>query len=143
MRKQKQLTPIGEWLLNRRSALGLNQRELADISGLSDSTIGEISYGDTPFNLDHAERLASAVDATGMPLLGVSAETLLRIAGRLRSNDYHHDQHDIMVITEASASLTEADRSQVLDYVLMLKRRAVGARDDKAGNKESRQKSNR
>ena len=71
--RARQLSPVAHDLYERRMALGLTQQQLADLSGVSRTSIQAIESGKTSVQLDSVLTVA---DVLGYAVIAVSASDL-------------------------------------------------------------------
>ncbi len=107
---------IGYRIQMAREEHGLNQKELADKLGISQSSLSNYEKGKRRLYLADLQKIAEA--------LGKSTEYFLQPIGQVINNPTYEckeEMHDFVSIMVELADLSREDRKSVYDYVKWLK----------------------
>lgn len=110
---------IGQRIKERRERLGLNQKQLADASAITQATISRLESGQVlELKSEALKRLAQA--------LGVTVDYLIGQTPKMTTQDTVSADPKAKALFRGYEKLSEEARDQLIDFVEFLKKQEKG-----------------
>lgn len=124
-----------DYIRTRLQVLGWGQKDLANRSGILESTLSHLLNGTTKLTAKTADKLAS------LPQIGASADELLRMAGQIRDTGGIFGKP--LAIAKLSEILSPEGQQRLLDYATFLQNQEDRARASASSADEDRSDTNK